>query len=217
MQYLYLDESGDLGTQFQSSGTSKYLVITVLAIEGEAAKKSVEKAIERTMKNKLRKNPHRRSRFATELKGTNTELADKRYFYRQVAAVPFNLFAVILDKVRYVDQLQRNKNRVYNFITHLTLKELPLERASTRITLTIDRSKRKPALSELNAYLLKQLEQRIPSQVPLTINHYDSQESKALQVVDLFAWGIHRKYEAKNMEWYEIFREKLAYEMIYPP
>jgi len=217
MQYLYLDESGDLGTQFQSSGTSKYLVITVLAIEGEAAKKSVEKAIERTMKNKLRKNPRRRSRYATELKGTNTELTDKRYFYRQIAAVPFNLYAVILDKIRYLDQLQQNPNRVYNFITHLTLKELPLERASTRVTLTIDRSKRKPALSELNAYLLKQLEQRIPPQVPLDINHYDSHESKALQAVDLFAWGIHRKYESQDMKWYDVFREKLAYEMIYPP
>jgi len=128
MHYLYLDESGDLGTQFQNSGTSQYLVITVLAIEGEVARKSVEKAIERTMKNKLRKNPRRRSRYATELKGTNTELTDKRYFYR-----------------------------------------------------------------------------------------YDLHESKALQAVDLFAWGIHRKYELRDLEWYDMFQEKLAYEMIYPP
>jgi hypothetical protein len=39
------------------------------------------------------------------------------------------------------------------------------------------------------------LEALIPPQVLLTINHSFSHEDKLLQAIDLFAWGIFRKYE----------------------
>jgi hypothetical protein len=37
-----------------------------------------------------------------------------------------------------------------------------------------------------------------------------------LQAVDLFAWGLYRKYEVGDTEWYEVFKEKVAFERIYP-
>ena len=33
--------------------------------------------------------------------------------------------------------------------------------------------------------------------------------------VDLFSWGIFRKYEKKDLKWFEIFREKVAFEEQY--
>jgi len=60
------------------------------------------------------------------------------------------------------------------------------------------------------------LEARIPPLVPLSINHSLSHENKLLQAVDLFAWGFHRKYEARDTQWYEIFREKITFERVYP-
>jgi hypothetical protein len=49
---------------------------------------------------------------------------------------------VILKKERFVNHLELNKNRVYRFMTNLALKALPIEQATTRVTLTLDKSMR---------------------------------------------------------------------------
>ncbi len=72
------------------------------------------------------------------------------------------------------------------------------------------------AIQQFNTSLRAQLESRIPLSVPLDINHYTSHENKLLQAVDLFSWGIYRKYEAGDTEWYDVFREKIAFEEVHP-
>jgi len=52
MHYLYLDESGDLGHQTRGIGTSRYFVITVMEVTRDADRKTLEKAITRTIKHK---------------------------------------------------------------------------------------------------------------------------------------------------------------------
>jgi len=216
MSYLYLDESGNLGHQFQHSGVSRHFVITILGVPDESAKKAIEKAIERTMKNKVRGKSKLQRNLIIELKGAKTSFAIKNYFYSQVANIPFKLYAVILDKKRFVNHLQVSENRVYNFVAHLVIKEFPLEQAMTRLTLVLDRSKSKPEIRAFNQYLLNQVEARLPPQIPLDIFHDDSQHNKPIQAVDLFAWGIYRKYEEGDAQWYEVFRSKIVYEQVYP-
>jgi len=216
MYYLYLDESGDLGHPIQSPGASRHFVITVLEVQSEQARKAIEKAVERTVKNKLHKKGSRKAKPITELKATATDFADKQYFYRQIAAVPFTVSAVILEKERFSNYLQQNPNRVYGFITHLVLKGLPLEEAMTRVILTLDRNVRGSTIKAFNEHLIKQLEARIPPLVPVSINHRASHEIKLLQAVDFFAWGFFRKYETGDTRWYEVFREKIAFERVYP-
>jgi hypothetical protein len=216
MSYLYLDESGNLGYQLQTAGVSRHFVITILEVPDDSAKKAIERAIERTMKNKVRGKSRLQRNLITELKGAKTSFAIKKYFYSQVASVPFKLYTVILDKKRFVNHLQVSENRVYNFVAHLAIKEFPLEQATTRVTLVLDRSKSKPEIRVFNQYLLNQLEARLPPQIPLDIFHDDSQHNKPIQAVDLFAWGIYRKYEGGDSQWYEVFRSKVVYEKVYP-
>jgi hypothetical protein len=216
MYYLYLDESGDLGDHIQSSGASKYFVIAVLEVIDDKNRKAMAKAVERTIKNKLHKKHSRKPKPITELKGTGTDLTDKKYFYRHIATIPFTISAVILEKQRFVNHLQLNKTRVYRFITNLVLKELPMEQATERVILTLDKSMRSSIIQEFNEQLIKQLESHIPPNVPVSINHSFSHEDKLLQAVDLFAWGLYRKYEVGDTEWYEVFKEKVAFERIYP-
>ncbi len=61
--------------------------------------------------------------------------------------------------------------------------------------------------SEFNSYIQKQLEAKIDPKIPLDIRHFDSISEKCLQAADLFAWGIFRKYEKKDCEWFNIFKE----------
>lgn len=189
MHFLYLDESGDLGYYTISSGTSKHFVITVMEVVGSKSKKALEVAVARTLNNKLRWRLPNKSRYITELKGTGIDLPVKKYFFRQVEDIPFKLYTVILDKTRDLSLLPKKKNRVYDFLTHLAMKELPLEESTTQIVFTLDRSKSKPEIHEFNQYMLKQVETKIPPHVPFIINHNYSHENKPLQAVDLFSWG----------------------------
>jgi len=88
--YIYLDESGDLGFDFSKPATTNYFVVTVLGVRDNLTNRKIEKAIERTLKNKINRGRKRNS--ATELKGSMTNLATKQYFYRQVKSVAFLAF-----------------------------------------------------------------------------------------------------------------------------
>jgi hypothetical protein len=48
------------------------------------------------------------------------------------------------------------------------------------------------------------------------IYHDYSHRNKPLQAVDLFAWGIYRKYEHGDTRWYDVFQERIVFEEIYP-
>ena len=58
------------------------------------------------------------------------------------------------------------------------------------------------------------LKSLLPVDSKLIIDHQMSQNNKGLQAVDLFAWGIFRKYETNDTTWYENFREKVIFEKL---
>jgi hypothetical protein len=216
MYYLYLDESGDLGHYTESPGASRYFVITVLEVTNDIDRKAIEKAVERTLKNKLHKRRSRQASSITELKATSTVFAIKQHFYRQIETIPFRLYAVILDKARFGNHLQFNHNRIYRFVTNLVIKALPLDVASTRVTFVLDKRMGGVAMREFNELLRLQIESQISPLVPLFIDHHNSNKTRSLQAVDLFSWGIYRKYETADTKWYDVFREKIAFERVYP-
>lgn len=55
MIYIFLDESGDLGFDFSKKNITNKFVITLLICSSNEARKSIKKAIERTIKNKHKK------------------------------------------------------------------------------------------------------------------------------------------------------------------
>lgn len=195
MWYLFLDESGDLGFDFVNKKPSKYFTVVILATRGVENNRKIKKAVELTLRRKL--NPKsKRKRIVEELKGEATNLEIKKYFYNQVKDVRFALYSITLNKLRVYEELARNKSRVYNFISRQVFDKIPFEKAvGTRIILTIDKSKGKKGIKEFNEYIIKQLEGRLAPHIPFDIYHEDSKAVGGLQAVDMFAWGIHRKYE----------------------
>ena len=209
MIYLYLDESGDLGFDFFAKKPSRFFTVTVMLVHGVENRKKISNAVRRTLKNKLRrlKKP--------ELKGSKQSIEVKKYFYKKVEPVPFGLYAITLNKRRVYDYLSQEKDRVYNFIARKVLDVIPIEDASLRVSLIIDRSKSKKEIREFDEYIIRQLSGRIDPRIPLDIDHHMSHEDRLIQAVDLFAWGIFRKYEKNDTEWYDIFREKIKYDDLY--
>lgn len=209
MWYLYLDESGDLGFDFFAKKPSRFFTVCILSVQGVNNNRRLLKAAKKTCRRKLSRSK------AHELKGAHTSLEVKKYFYEQVKAVPFDIYALTLNKRRVYDELAARKDRVYNFIARKVLDRLPVDQATTRVTLIIDRSKSSSEMADFNEYVTRQLKGRIDPKVSFPIYHYRSAENLGLQAVDLFAWGIFRKHERRDLAWYEVFKEKVRYEERY--
>lgn len=213
MFYLFLDESGDLGFDFNKPGTTKYFVETVLLLPDTAAKHAMEKAVERTVKAKIHRGKKRES--AGELKGSKAVRAVKKHFYAQISQLNFAVYTIILNKRAVPEQVIMAKPRLYNHMTRQLIDRLPLDQAETRIFITLDRSKGLLDVPDFNRALLSQLQGTVAPNVPIEIFHADSAATKCLQAVDMMASAIFHKYEWQETEWYNEFANRIKLEEIY--
>ena len=214
--FLYLDESGDLGFNPDKPGRSRHFTICILAVSTTTRNRTVASAVKKTLARKL--NPKRkRRRVVKEIKANATNFEVKEYFFRQLSGVRFGLFALTLNKDRLYPELQSQKDRTYNYLARLILDHLPLENASDAVNLVLDKRKNRKERQEFNAYIQRELANRLPPKVRLRITHEDSANNHCLQAADLFCWGIFRKYEREDTGWYDVFQGKVRYDSVYLP
>lgn len=110
-----------------------------------------------------------------------------------------------------------DKERLYNYIARLALENVNFKEAAIRVIMTVDKLKPRQGVRIFNSYVLQHLKAQIDPQVPLEIFHVPSQESPGLQAADMFSWGVFRKYERGDLEWYAVFRGKISSENVYRP
>jgi len=207
---IFLDESGDLGFDFSKSKTSRKFVITLLVCENMEAMAGLRRGVRRTLKNKLNAKKNR----SQELKGTNTTLPVKEYFYRHLSSGGWQIYSVILNKQRVYENLRTKlgKKKLYNFLARFLLEKVDLSRTGTTVNLVLDKCKNKEEIKDFNTYVENQLQGLLPLDVPLFITHEFSHNNPGLQAVDLFCWGIYRKHEVCDEEWYRVYQSTIAYE-----
>ena len=216
--YIYLDESGDLGFDFSKPKTTKRFVITLLVCRSKQSQKDFQKAVRRTLKNKLNKRKNKK-RVITELKGTNTTIEIKKYFFNKLKRTDWEIYTVILNKERVFPNLQTKtgKKKLYNFLARFILEKLPLRRIFTNVRLVVDKSKNREEIRDFNQYMVNHLQALLPLNTGFEVDHLSSENNTGLQAVDLFCWGTFRKYEFDDPGWYEIYRSKVRYETEYFP
>ena len=210
---IYLDESGDLGFDFAKSRTSKKFVITLLVCDDTIAADGFRKAVRRTLKNKLNQRKAGR-RSVSELKGYNTTIKIKEYFYRNLPPQGWKLYAIILNKERVYHRLRSRpgKKKLYNFLARFILEKVDMKDAGPAVNLIVDRFKNTEEIKDFNTYIVNQLEALLPLNIPLYITHELSQNNPGLQAVDLFCWGLFRRYEMGDAAWYQLFQPAIAFE-----
>ena len=155
--FIYLDESGDLGFDFSKNKTSKKFVITLLVCHTQGAQKDFKKAVRRTLKNKLNKKKSKNRRIV-EIKGTNTILSNKQYFFRHVKNSNWDIYSVVLNKERVHSRLQTRsgKNKLYNFLARFIIEKPPLRRTYSNVRLVVDKSKNRDEIKDFNRYIKNQ-------------------------------------------------------------
>jgi hypothetical protein len=214
MLYLYLDESRDLGFDFVNKKPSAFFTICVLAIKGRDNDRALANVVRAVAKRKLfmgSKNT------PPELKGTSASKEIKKFFYKKAGHLDFKLYSVTLNKKRVYPQLAEDKDRIYNYIARLTLEHVNFSDAAVRVIMTVDKSKSRLGVLEFDDYIISQIKALIDPLVPLNIIHVNSHESPGLQAVDMFTWGIFRKYERADLEWFNVFKARICLDRVYLP
>jgi len=214
MLYLYLDESGDLGFDFVNKKPSTFFTICVLAIKGRDNDRALANVVRTVARRKLFMGS---KRSPAELKGSTTSLEIKRYFYKKASHIDFKLYSVTLNKKLAYPHLAKDKERIYNYIARLTLEHVNFRDAAVRVIMTVDKSKSRQRIIEFNTYIVSQIQALLDPLVPLDIFHMNSIESPSLQAVDMFAWGISRKYEKEDIEWFNVFKARVCADRVYLP
>ncbi len=212
---IYLDESGDLGFDFNNAKTCQFFVIALLICYDDAANANTLRSVRNTLKNKVSKN-------INELKGASLALPIKKYFLSQMRKHSgWYLSAAIADKKSWIRNHHANHNHelkkkaLYDEIARRVFSQLTGIETVDYIDIVIDRSKNKDEINEFDAAITTAIKSRINKNVRLTIRHRSSHEELGLQAIDVFCAGLGKKYEKDDWTWYSAFSDKISSETIH--
>ncbi|MDA7705420.1 DUF3800 domain-containing protein [Rickettsiales bacterium] len=209
MQFLYLDESGDLGFDFKKEKTSKFFTITILYIKSISDNKFIISEIKKTIKRKI--NIKDNSKFS-ELKGSS-KIEIKKYLFNKIKDIDFEIYSLTIDKVKFYRKKDQrfflnqkiNKISIYDSMVVNILEDIKVSfNIKDVIEIIIDKSKSKYAILLLNNKILKTLKNN-----NVKIDHKISNESLGIQLSDLFCRAVRLKYEKKEDEFFNLLGNKV--------
>jgi len=209
---IFIDESGCLGFDFNKNGTSRYFVMTALVCNNDLIQDSIRYAINKTIKNKIHGSG---KKLVTEIKGTETSIPVKQYFYK---CLPLNndwsLYSIIINKKTFKrPKYIKKAAHLYNLFVGCLFSKFDTEFNSDTI-ITLDKSKTKKEIVNCNKDIENIFYTITNGKYRLTINHEISHDNKILQAVDAFCNGIYKKYENNDAGWYDCFKDRIKLEVI---
>jgi len=200
INFVYLDESGDLGF---SKGSSKYFVICFIAMDSKT-----NLMLERKIKTIKQKRKLRRS---VEIKASDSSNSLRMNVLSEICTLPIKIYSITTNKQGVYENLRENTNILYNYITNLILIPYIEQEKIDNIRIIADlRINRISKGMRFGNYLkYKIFYEKGPCNKKLDIKYLDSFSSNALQAVDYVAFAFFRKYERGQNKYYEILKERI--------
>jgi hypothetical protein len=192
LKYIYIDESGDLGT-----GGSNYLVLSALLV-------NKPKELDRIIKNMRRNKFKKELKKASEIKANSSSDEVRRHMLLKLnETADTKIFYIVLEKKKlYSKYLRDNKHKLYNYVAGKLARQIILNDLDVEIK--IDKSKGKQLLREdFNNHFLKNLNEKSKVR-KATIEHSYSHSWSGLQFADMLAWACFQKFEHNNSEFVEL-------------
>jgi hypothetical protein len=193
------DEAGDTGIGVKAS---RYLIIAGVVCEDIAALRRIIVHARKSIGKKARQLPEIKARdLARDMPRLIPRLLSK------LMTLDIAIYAVILDKrsITKADDPEGWYRTLYAACVNKVLQDY------TTLQAVIDRRYTKNAL---NSYLVYTIAQAQPTGTTLTIVVQDSQLEPALQVVDVVAWTLFRKYEHQLQDLYEVIAPCIVEEAV---
>jgi hypothetical protein len=209
MSSIYLDESGDMGFNFEKPKTSQYFVITCLIVKNNKPIDKIVKNIVRNFSAKDRKRHGGMLHANKESERTRRKLLNLIAARDDVIAV-----AIYLNKKKVYTHLQDQKHILYNFVANILLDRLSRETFFTdteEVTLVASRRETKKLLNDnFKSYLENQPMGNRRIKINIVVNK--PYEDKCLQVVDFISWAIYRNREHGDDSYYNIIKNIIVQE-----
>ncbi len=190
MAYILMDESGDLGFDFDKAGTSRYFLLTFLVCEN---KRPIEKCV-REVHAALRQ---RHRKVSSWLHASREEPSTRSRLLRKLAQRECAVMIIYLNKRRVYTRLQDEKSVLYNYVTNILLDRIFSKRLVSGNRLVFLIASRKETNKFLNLNFREYLERQGTSNhgISLKVQMRTPAEEKALQAADFVSWAIFREYE----------------------
>lgn len=194
MSYIYIDESGDLGTK---KASSKYFIMAAIKVENPKKLDNIIKKTRRDFKKKMLT--------SNEIKGGNLPYDLKIKILKKLKNIDYNVFIIVFDKEnRYKLGYEDNK-KVYDILASKLAKLIDIDKPTF---IFIDKSKNKQEeIDNFNELFLNKLN-NIKKQ-PIKMEHADSMHYKGLQMADLISWSTFQNFENDNPKFLDIIKNKV--------
>ena len=144
MKYIYIDESGDLGSKYSSS---KYFVFAGIMVENP-------KKLNNLIKKSYRK--YNKIKEMAEIKGTHTPDNVVLDILNRLNNVDYQAFIIVFDKENmYKIDYGYDINRLYDILASQLAKIIPINQ---KTFIFIDKAKNKNQIPDFNEYFCLQFE-----------------------------------------------------------
>lgn len=207
MAYIFLDESGDLGFDFNKPKTTKFFVITLLFV---SSKRPIEKCV-RLVHRGLRQ---RYKKIHSVLHATEEEPATRQRMLNKLAEKDCAIMAIYLNKKRVYTKLQNEKVVLYNYVANILLDRIITKRLIPKtepVCLIASKRETNKFLNEnFRNYLKEEVKNTHKLDVYMEIKM--PAEEKALQAVDFVSWAIFRRLEYGDDRYCNLIKNKIVEE-----
>lgn len=205
--YLFMDESGCLGFDFNKKKTSKWFVVTFLF---SSSKRPLEKIVKK-VHGGLRKQLHKHSGV---LHCNNEKPATRKHLLKLLNEKDCSIMAIYLNKRKVYTRLQDEKHVLYNYVTNILLDRIFSKcfvPETKKITLIASKRETNKFLNDNFAgYLNRKVNHE--HNIELKVEIKTPAAEKSLQIVDFVSWAIFRKYEYGDDSYYNLIKEKILEE-----
>lgn len=191
MNYIYIDESGDLGKG------SKYFIIGAIIVDDYI---KLERSI-----TKIRRKFKKELGNFQEIKGNKTKNFIIKKLLTKVNSLNSEIFIIVFDKK---DKYKINYKNDFNVLYDIIASELAKEIKITKSTLIIvDTCKpKKKLVNNFNQRFLDKINNSKNHQI--NIIHQNSINQKGLQVIDVIVWAAFQYMEHNNSEFINLIENK---------
>ncbi len=120
---------------------------------------------------------------------------------------------ICLNKAKVYTKFQNQKHLLYNYVTNILLDRILTKKIVSSKDIILIASKR-----ETNKFLNQNFQEYLKSQissnhkVKFSIEIKTPGQAKPLQAVDFSSWAIFRKYERKDLSYYNILKKVIVEE-----
>lgn len=191
MNYIYIDESGDLGKG------SKYFIIGAIIVDDYI---KLERSI-----TKIRRKFKKELGNFQEIKGNKTKNFIIKKLLTKVNSLNSEIFIIVFDKKdKYKINYKNDFNVLYDIIAFELAKEIKITK-STLIIVDTCKPKKK-LVNNFNQRFLDKINNSKNHQI--NIIHQNSINQKGLQVIDVIVWAAFQYMEHNNSEFIDLIDNK---------